>query len=99
APFSANAASNFPLSQSWMYALLARFWMLIWMPTFFSCDWTATACALLVASRSVDVIAVNENPFGLPAFCRYDFACVRFGVGQTFDTGVDAYGPSGTGPT
>ncbi len=50
--------------------MLARFWMFIVIPACFSCDWTAIAWALEVASRSVDVIAVNVNPLGLPAFVR-----------------------------
>src|SRR6185437_5205737 len=85
--------------QSWMYALLARFWMFMVMPTFLSCDWTAIAWALLVASRSVEVIAVNENPSAFPALARYAFALVGFGVAQTAEMGFDAYGPRGTGPT
>src|SRR5262249_38130499 len=98
ASFSAKAASNLPFSQFWMYALLARFWIFIVMPACFSCDCTAIACALLVASRSFEVIAVNVNPPGLPAFWRCDLAIEMFCVGQTAEIGSEAYGPSGTGP-
>ena len=45
------------------------------------------------------MIAVNVKPLGLPASFRYFFACFKFCVGQIADTGVVAYGPSGTGPT
>src|ERR1700688_330895 len=93
APFSANAAWNFPFSQSWMYSLLARFWMFIVIPACLSWDCTAIAWALDVASRSVEVIAVNEKPLASPAFERYDFAWVRLCVGHTLETGVEANGP------
>src|SRR4051794_17144517 len=73
--------------------------MFILMPTLANCDCTAIAWALLVASRSFDVIAVNEKPSEFPAFCRYALAWSRFGVGQIAETGLVAYGPSGTGPT
>src|SRR5215471_20257026 len=98
ASFSAKAASNLPFSQSWMYALLARFWIFIVMPAFFSCDCTAIDCELLVASRSFEVIAVNVKPPGLPAFLRYDLAVEMFCLGQTAEIGFEAKGPSGTGP-
>src|ERR1700722_5680188 len=73
--------------------------MFILMPTLASCDCMAIACAALVESRSVEVMAVNEKPLGLPAAFRYFLACFRFCVGQIADTGDVAYGPSGTGPT
>src|ERR1700685_406370 len=73
--------------------------MFILIPTLASSDCMATACAALVESRSVEVIAVNEKPLDLPANFKYFFACFRFCVGQIEDTGFEAYGPSGTGPT
>src|SRR5262245_41095413 len=89
ASFSAKAAWNLPLSQFWMYALPARFWIFIVMPAFFSCDCTAIACALLVASSSFEVIAVNVNPSGLPASWRCDLAMEMFCVGQIAEIGFE----------
>src|SRR5580704_1918853 len=73
--------------------------MFILMPTLANSLCIATAWAALVESRSVDVIASNVKPLDLPAFFRYILANLSFVVGQTDETGLVAYGPSGTGPT
>src|SRR5581483_1249988 len=75
------------------------FEMFILMPTLLRADCTTVACALLVGSSSVEVMAVKVKPAGLPAFLRYDLARLRLGLAHTAETGCEANGPRGTGPT